>query len=103
MANHQIIVAFAFDGGATTSCRLIDGPIHDLNLMLRRGRATGRLEVVTTDALVPLDGVAACVVLEGEVSIDGAVLAARDAVLHPTSSALPHGAARLALARITTP
>lgn len=42
--------AFAFDGGAVTSCRLLDGPIHDLNLMLRRGRATGTLEVVTTDS-----------------------------------------------------
>lgn len=31
--------AFAFDGGASTSCRLLDGPVHDLNLMLRRGAA----------------------------------------------------------------
>lgn len=93
--------AFAFDGGAVTSCRLLDGPIHDLNLMLRRGAASGSMEVVTADVPVPLDGVTACVVLDGTVTIDGTALVARDAVLHPTGPALPHGLARLALARLT--
>lgn len=93
--------AFAFDGGATITCQLVDGPIHDLNLMLRRGRATGSLDVVTTESPVPLDGVTACVVLGGTVTIDGTALVARDAVLDPTGPAVPEGAARLALVRIT--
>jgi len=94
--------AFAFDGGATTSCRLVDGPIHDLNLMLRRGRAAGTLEVVTTDSPVPLEGVTACVVLDGTVTIDGTALVAHDAVLDPTGPAVPEGHARLALIRVVT-
>ena len=93
--------AFAFDGGATTSCRLLDGPIHDLNLMFRRGCATGWLEVVTTDSPAPLEGLTACVVLDGTVTIDGTALVAGDAVLHPIGPAVPEGHARLALARIT--
>lgn len=33
-----------FDGEATTSARLIDGPIEDLNVMSRRGRYSHRVE-----------------------------------------------------------
>lgn len=94
--------AFAFDGGATTSCRLLDGPIHDLNLMLRRSRATGTLDVVTTDSPVPLEGLTACVVLDGTASIAGVHLHAYDAVLDPTGPAVPEGHARLALIRVVT-
>jgi len=94
--------AFAFDGGATTSCRLLDGPIHDLNLMLRRGRAAGTLDVVTTDSPVPLEGLTACVVLDGTASIAGVHLHAYDAVLDPTGPAVPEGRARLALIRVVT-
>lgn len=32
-----------FDGAAPTHCTLLDGPTQDLNLMLRHGRAQGRL------------------------------------------------------------
>ena len=41
-----------FDGGAVTSGRLVDGPVRDLNLMVRRGRASLRLSVVTGPAAV---------------------------------------------------
>ncbi|MEY4231398.1 MAG: hypothetical protein RLZZ362_2247, partial [Actinomycetota bacterium] len=79
--------AFAFDGGASTSCHLPDGPVQDLNLMLRRGSGIGSLEVVTLDAPVSLDGVTACVVLDGELTVAGAVLTTRDAALAPTGAA----------------
>jgi environmental stress-induced protein Ves len=94
--------AFAFDGGAVTSCRLLDGPIHDINLMLRRGRATGTLDVVTAESPVPLAGITACVVLDGTASIAGVHLDAHDAVLDPTRPAVPEGHARLALIRVVT-
>lgn len=93
--------AFAFDGGAVTSCRLLDGPIHDLNLMLRRGRATGTLEVVTAESPVPLEGITACVVLGGTASIAGVHLDAHDAVIDDAGTLVPIGAARIALIRIT--
>ncbi|MBY8885272.1 HutD family protein [Streptomyces sp. PTM05] len=36
----------AFDGDATTTCRLPAGPTRDLNLMTRRGRTRGSLRAV---------------------------------------------------------
>lgn len=42
---------FTFDGEATTSARLIDGPIEDLNVMTRRGRCSHRVRrLVLNDA-----------------------------------------------------
>jgi uncharacterized protein len=41
---------FAFSGDAITSCRLFAGPIVDVNLMLRRGAAAGRLEIESVPA-----------------------------------------------------
>jgi environmental stress-induced protein Ves len=38
---------FSFDGGAATHCRLLAGPVKDLNLMVRRDAARGRLDVRT--------------------------------------------------------
>ncbi|RXS81535.1 HutD family protein [Streptomyces sp. TM32] len=37
---------YAFPGGATTVSRLLDGPVVNLNVMLRDGRATATVEVV---------------------------------------------------------
>ena len=36
---------FTFDGAWRTDCRLIDGPVRDLNLMVDRERARGTVEV----------------------------------------------------------
>jgi len=41
---------FTFDGGATTACTLLDGPVRDLNLMVERRRARGTLAVVDGNA-----------------------------------------------------
>jgi environmental stress-induced protein Ves len=37
---------YAFSGDDATSCALVDGPVRDFNLMLRRGRVSGRVVVV---------------------------------------------------------
>jgi environmental stress-induced protein Ves len=38
--------SFEFAGDETTSCRLIDGPVQDLNLMTARGSVTRRLDFI---------------------------------------------------------
>ena len=37
---------YAFSGDDGISCALVDGPVRDFNLMLRRGRVAGRIVVV---------------------------------------------------------
>jgi environmental stress-induced protein Ves len=37
--------AASFSGDGDTSCRVLDGPLVDVNLMLRRGRVTGAMDV----------------------------------------------------------
>ena len=36
----------AFSGDETVNCTLVDGPVRDFNLMLRRGRVTGEVAIV---------------------------------------------------------
>jgi environmental stress-induced protein Ves len=38
---------FTYDGGTAVEGRLIDGPVRDFNVMVRRGRCTGSLMLVT--------------------------------------------------------
>ena len=38
-----------FDGGADTTCSLVDGPVQDLNLMVRRGTIALRLDFLAVD------------------------------------------------------
>ena len=74
----------AFDGESTTTCRLLDGPIADLNLMVRRGRGVGSLRRKTlpigATLSVESDDVA-IVVLDGLATVGGVELATFDAVL----------------------
>jgi environmental stress-induced protein Ves len=37
---------FAFPGDAATDCRLLGGPLTDLNVMARRGRSSARIDIV---------------------------------------------------------
>lgn len=48
---------FAFDGAAKTDCKLLGGPVIDLNVMAARDRATARVEVIDADRFgaTPLD------------------------------------------------
>lgn len=62
-----------FDGGMSTVCSLIDGPVRDLNLMVRRDRSIGEpvLEVSHLSAGTPvaLGSAIAAVVLDGVVTL----------------------------------
>ncbi len=74
---------YAFDGGASTHCSLLDGPIADLNLMVRRGVAVGELEVIdlTASTSVVAAGSVALVVLAGCITVDGYRLERFDALV----------------------
>lgn len=81
----------SFSGDGFTTCRLLDGPIADLNLMVRRGRATGRLTIARlTDRqqLVPDADTVAAVVLDGSVIVGGSSLAPFDVVLFEGEEAI---------------
>lgn len=73
-----------FVGEADTTCRLLGGPINDLNLMVRRDRATGGLRRVhlAPGDTCPLgaDDVAV-VLLEGVADVDGTALQRFDALV----------------------
>lgn len=43
------LMPFAFDGAATTSCRLIDGPVRAFNLMVDRTEGAPALEVTVRE------------------------------------------------------
>ena len=99
----------SFAGESATTCRLLDGPIADLNLMTRRGHATGRLRVV---AVSPAEALAvdhddvAIVLLDGVLSVGSADLTTFDAVLledspaHAASLVGGAGGARVAIASV---
>lgn len=44
---------FAFSGDAATDCRLEAGPVRDMNVMTRRGRATAEVHVLAPAATDP--------------------------------------------------
>ncbi len=74
----------SFDGDVETSCRLLDGPIQDLNLMVRRGRGIGGLRNVSMSVGKRLEWSSddvAVVLLYGRAAIDGVRLDPFDAVL----------------------
>jgi len=74
---------FAFAGDAEVVATLTDGPIVDLNVMSRRGRArhvVSRREVTRACELVAAGDVMLAVVETGELTMDDARLGAGDAV-----------------------
>lgn len=98
--------AFAFSGDDDTVCCLLDGPIVDVNLMLRRGRVTGALrlhDLGAGDLLGALgdDGEVAVVVLSGEVRAGDVRAAAFDAwVGQPPATIAAISPARVAVVEI---
>ncbi|MCU1368508.1 MAG: hypothetical protein JWL72_983 [Ilumatobacteraceae bacterium] len=73
----------SFDGESTTTCRLLDGPIADLNLMVRRGMHVGSLRLEPLAAGQTLTTVVddvAVVVLDGSVRVAHEDLQPFDAV-----------------------
>lgn len=100
---HRVLAstgAVAFDGSATTSCRLLAGPVRDLNLMVRRGRASGSMEVIDVVTSVAVDGSAVWVVVAGEVTFAGELLVPGDAVIDDVGELHPIGPARVARIRV---
>ncbi|MCU1399127.1 MAG: hypothetical protein JWN62_2236 [Acidimicrobiales bacterium] len=73
----------SFDGESTTTCRLLDGPIADLNLMVRRGMHVGSLRVERLTAGQTLTTVVddvAVVLLDGAIRVAHQDLQPFDAV-----------------------
>ena len=71
---HEVVAASApleFDGAAQVDSWLLSGPTHDLNLMVQRARATGRMTRLTgTQRFTPAaDGVLAVYALDAGASL----------------------------------
>ena len=63
---------FAFAGEAAVTCDLIDGPIHDFNVIVDRARHRANVEILETGRSPRLpahDGVRAIVCLEGHAAL----------------------------------
>ncbi|TJZ45400.1 HutD family protein [Streptomyces piniterrae] len=60
---------FAFPGGAATEGRLLDGPVVNLNVMLREGRAGATVEMVRGSGVVPAGGPVVVVAVEGHTEL----------------------------------
>lgn len=75
----------AFAGEQAVRSRLLDGSVQDLNVMLRRGRMTARIDRVTLQGTARLDageGGGAVVLRNGRAHLaDGTPLAPRDTIL----------------------
>ena len=71
---------FAFPGEAPVAGRLLDGPILDLNVMTRRGRAAHHVRLLPAGEPAPA-GAVALVARRAGVSVGGVVLNLADAVL----------------------
>ncbi len=71
---------FEFRGDEPTDATLVDGPVEDLNLMVRRSSAPRRLRFVEVVGTVELTDVELAVVLVGGLRLDGHHLARLDAI-----------------------
>ncbi len=91
---------FAFPGDAACAATLHQGPIRDLNLMVRRGAYVARVRRVDGPALVSCDAETTFVLALEAVEIGGEHLAAEDAAILDRGERLSLGAGRLVLAEI---
>ena len=65
---------FAFPGDADTGCRLLGGPLTDLNVMTRRGRSTARVDIVDRQTVLP-GPTTLVLVLDGTAGLQGSATA----------------------------
>jgi uncharacterized protein len=72
---------FDFRGDEPTSCTLIDGPVQDLNLMVRRTAAPRRLRFVEVVDAIELRSFEVAIVLSGRAHVGGHTLSRLDAIL----------------------
>ena len=73
-----------FAGEAVTTCRLLGGPINDLNLMVRRDLATGalrRVHLASGDTYTPDTDDVAVVLLGGTADVGGTAMHRFDALI----------------------
>ncbi|UJB43967.1 HutD/Ves family protein [Streptomyces sp. A1-5] len=64
---------FAFPGAAATDCQLLDGPVVNLNVMVREGRTAARVTMVRGIRELTGARTAVVVALDGGTRIDAAV------------------------------
>lgn len=79
----QPYAPFDFRGDDATTCALIDGPVQDLNLMVRRTATRRRLDFVEVVSSTELTDFELAVVLSGHLRIGDQELSRLDA-LRPT-------------------
>jgi uncharacterized protein len=79
---------YEFSGDEETMCRLLDGPVQDLNLMTRRGSVRRLLEFIRIPPLSTIDvsEVDLLVVVAGQIRISGRDLGYLDAIHCPSGS-----------------
>ena len=73
---------FDFAGDATTSCRLIDGPVQDINMMTSQGALARRLEFLHVPAhtMIEISHVEVAVIVAGHLRIEHEDLGYLDAI-----------------------
>lgn len=86
---------FAFAGEAHVDVRLAGGATRDFNLMVRRGHASGRIDVVHGPATMDGSNIALLHVARGEATIDGEACAQGDTAIAPQSVTLRDNATAL--------
>lgn len=86
---------FAFAGEARVDVRLAGGATRDFNLMVRRGRAAGRIDVVNGPGTMDGSTIALLHIARGEATIDGEACAQGDTAIIPQSVTLRENATAL--------
>lgn len=84
-----------------TFCRLRGGPCLALNLFLKRGAWTARIDIVQGEAILRHDGPILFYALDGEAAVNGQALASGDAAVADTQAAVSAGRAHLYVARLS--
>jgi environmental stress-induced protein Ves len=78
---------FAFPGEADVEVQLVDGATRDFNLMLRRGKATGRIDVLRGGSHIVERGVVLLYCAAGQCATPDGVLSAGDSWSAPRDGA----------------
>lgn len=86
---------FVFAGESRVDVRLAGGATRDFNLMVRRGRASGRIDVVHGPATMDGSDIALLHIARGEATIDGEACAQGDTAITPQSVTLRDNATAL--------
>jgi environmental stress-induced protein Ves len=68
---HQRWQPFAFAGDVPIDCAMLGGPSTDFNLMLRRGRCHGDVQVLREACAAGPEGAGLCMVLQGQWAVLG--------------------------------